>query len=206
MLHGTWNGSDASFTTITQFRGNRDESAQQYGSVDSEKRTDTSWESPNSSNVKAFMFALLAGFLWSIGIVAKRHSALLVPAGYQEAGTALTYGVYQLVVLPIQIMLAGSAWMSSNVTLSDVISWLRTRGLLVLTLGVVSGIGGVLSTYALTYTNTNGVVLSLTVDCMYVMVGSLLLAAVYLERPSVLQMIGCIVILVGVLVSHIKPG
>eukprot|EP00928_Gymnodinium_smaydae_P042419 TRINITY_DN2856_c0_g1_i1.p1 TRINITY_DN2856_c0_g1~~TRINITY_DN2856_c0_g1_i1.p1 ORF type:complete len:383 (+),score=35.29 TRINITY_DN2856_c0_g1_i1:51-1151(+) len=182
-----------------------DTSTQHYGSVGSGKRTDATLESPNSSNVKAFMFALLAAFLWSIGVVTKRHSALLVPVGYQQAGTAVTYGVYNIAGAPIQIVFVGSVWMSSNVKLSDVISWLRTRGLLVLTLGVVSGIGGVLSTYALTYKNASGVVLSLTIDGMYVMFGSLLLAAVYLERPSVLQMIGCVVIFVGVLVSHIKP-
>eukprot|EP00928_Gymnodinium_smaydae_P042422 TRINITY_DN2856_c0_g2_i1.p1 TRINITY_DN2856_c0_g2~~TRINITY_DN2856_c0_g2_i1.p1 ORF type:complete len:389 (+),score=30.93 TRINITY_DN2856_c0_g2_i1:64-1167(+) len=183
-----------------------DKGTENYGSVDSGKRTDASSESHDASNVKAFMFALLAAFLWSIGIVAKRRSALLIPTGYKEAGAAVTYGVYQIAGAPVQIMLAGGVWMRSNVAHSDVISWLRARALLVLTLGLVSGIGGVLSTYALTYKNANGVLLSLTVDGMYVMFGSLLLAAVYLERPSVLQTAGCIVILVGVLVSHIKPA
>lgn len=157
----------------------------------------------DEANLMPYVYAILAGVLWSFGILGKRTSAGALPHGLERPGSAVTYMTYQLAGLPVVVLYWCYLSAFGNLPLHVTQDWFKAQGAKVLPLGMLSGIGGSLVTYAFAIGGKSGALLSLIADGMYTLIGAGLIAAVYGECPGVRQIIGGLCILVAVVVPQI---
>lgn len=157
----------------------------------------------DEASLMPYVYAILAGILWSFGILGKRTSAGLLPHDLDRPGSAVTYMTYQLAGLPVVVSYWCYLLAFGNLSLHVTQDWFKAQGTRVLPLGMLSGIGGSLVTYAFALGGNRGALISLIADGIYTLFGSLLLAAVYGECPGVRQIIGGLCILVAVVLPQI---
>lgn len=156
------------------------------------------------ASVMPYVYAILAGVLWSFGILGKRTSAGSLPHDLERPGSAVTYMTYQLAGLPVVVLYWCYLSAFGNLSLHVTQDWFKAQGARVLILGMLSGIGGSLVTYAFAIGGKSGALISLIADGMYTLIGAGLIAAVYGERPGVCQIIGGLCILLAVVLPQIK--
>eukprot|EP00928_Gymnodinium_smaydae_P036483 TRINITY_DN25496_c0_g1_i1.p1 TRINITY_DN25496_c0_g1~~TRINITY_DN25496_c0_g1_i1.p1 ORF type:complete len:365 (-),score=19.69 TRINITY_DN25496_c0_g1_i1:112-1206(-) len=178
-------------------------STQHYGSTERECSVDHAQDS-SMHTLRSFSCAILAGVLWSFGIVGKRYSASLVPPGNQLEGATVVYAVYLLSGGPIHVLLGVFVWIVGSLSLKNMQQWMQATGFKVFGAGIIAGIGGRLSTYALTLSQADGALFSLIIDGTYSLVGALLIACVFGERPTALQSLGAATIIGAVLLADVN--
>ncbi|CAE8584739.1 unnamed protein product [Polarella glacialis] len=157
---------------------------------------------PQRLQRKAMLLAVMAGLCWGVGPLGKKYGVEGAAVGRKHVQTASSYMVYMVAtnVIPVLQLVRADPILRSK-TLGDAHFRRLMRGTMVC--GLLSGLGGLLSTYAFTFTYDDncGAVVSMIENGVYTVAGSLLIALVYNEHPSGRQLYCGLLVLFGILVS-----
>lgn len=175
-----------------------DKGQSRYGATQTGEST-----ASDEASIMAYIFASLAGILWSLGMLGKRNSAGALPHDLERPGSAVTYMTYQIAGLPVIFFYWCYLSALGSLPLHITKDWFMTQGPKVLPLAMLSGVGGSLVTYGFAMGGKNGALLSLLADGIYTFIGSSLIAAVYGEHPSARQIIGGACILAAVVLPRL---
>jgi len=144
------------------------------------------WYSRATTTGPSVLYAVLAGVLWGAGPLGKRYGAGGAEEGMRAVRSGCTFFVYTVATfVPVSAYFA-YRWLAGELGAPDE-AWLRRSPLVVLC-GMLSGLGGVLATYAFALADPNeSALLSMVENGVYTACGALLIGLVYQERLTAMQ-------------------
>ncbi|CAE8697558.1 unnamed protein product [Polarella glacialis] len=181
---------------------------QTKGDSDSDSASDLSESTDEDCSVivptrlrkRCVVLAVLAGTCWGLGPLGKKIGVSVAPPGHQHAYTTCTYAAYIscTAVVPLcQLLVANRQKLAES--LGD--RGFRWQLVGTAVCGFISGIGGLVSTYAFSRASSDGAAIAMIENGVYTMCGALMIALVFKERPSVSQLFSATLVLTGILVS-----
>lgn len=152
------------------------------------------------SGSRAPLQAALGGFLWGCGVFGKRYGVVGVHGESVEIFSVCTYFLFICgSLLPVTIL---TAYLAATGSFRKVVSF-TGKTAFAMSCGIVTGIGGVVATYALAIADDNqGSVVSAIENGMYSVAAGMLIMGVYSERPSPAQLASISLIVVAVVVGQ----
>lgn len=155
---------------------------------------------PTPLRRRAIVFAILAGVCWGFGPVGKKYGVNHVPEGRKHVWTTCTYLVY----------MASTTWVplvklifTPSDQRREALQDRNFRWLLLGTMGcgLLSGLGGLISTFAFAQGGDRGPIISMIENGIYTMFGALLITVIFKEWPTKRQMLSAAFVLAGLVVS-----
>eukprot|EP00434_Breviolum_minutum_P000495 symbB.v1.2.000429.t1/scaffold32.1/size405148/2 len=150
---------------------------------------DDSMVAPTRFRFKAVALAVVAGTCWGFGPLGKKIGVHGSSKDQKEEWAACTYFVYMLstCVVPLLRVMLSDATERRESLKDKSFRWLLLGTMLC---GIISGVGGMLSTYAFAQENEgySGALISTVENGIYTVFGAVLITVVFKERLSGQQM------------------
>lgn len=160
----------------------------------------TSVVAPTRLRKRSVLLAACAGVLWGFGPLGKKLGVHDSPDGMQHAWTTCTYFIYMCCTALVPLM---KVLLSCSKQYQEAFRDCHFLKLLAVTAccGFISGIGGLVSTFAFASAPQSGAVVSMIENGVYTVFGALLIAIVFRERPTPVQILSAFMVLAGIVIS-----
>mmetsp|Transcript_61605 Transcript_61605/g.199478 ORF Transcript_61605/g.199478 Transcript_61605/m.199478 type:complete len:388 (+) Transcript_61605:67-1230(+) len=155
---------------------------------------------PTLLRKRAVIFAVLAGTCWGFGPVGKKYGVADAPDEVKHVRTTCTYLVYisATVWVPILKLLCSNRELRSSAIKDRGFQWLLAG---TMCCGIVSGLGGLISTLAFAHSGGEGALVSVIENGVYTVSGALMITVLFKEIPTKRQIASACLVVVGLLVS-----
>mmetsp|Transcript_116062 Transcript_116062/g.333331 ORF Transcript_116062/g.333331 Transcript_116062/m.333331 type:complete len:377 (+) Transcript_116062:109-1239(+) len=155
---------------------------------------------PTALRKRAIAVAMLAGFCWGFGPVGKKYGVANAPEHSKHVWTTCTYTLYisSTPLVPLVKVLFADRELRRK-TLGD----RRFQKLLLGTMvcGLISGLGGLVSTLAFAYAKGESALMSVVENGVYTVGGALLIILIFAEVVTRRQIVSAGFVLVGLLIA-----